>query len=85
MKTETPLKFKPLLKNKLFLHVVAMLIFCSCSSDRYIYSASAPDNFLSISKFDVINRIVAGTFTFKVSTISCGTIEATDGRFDVKY
>ncbi|MEO6868802.1 MAG: hypothetical protein ABI168_04100 [Ginsengibacter sp.] len=40
---------------------------------------------LNISKFDLINRIISGTFSFKISTPKCGLIEATDGRFDLKY
>jgi hypothetical protein len=40
---------------------------------------------LTITKFDIVNKIVSGTFSFKVSTSTCGVIDATDGRFDVKY
>ena len=40
---------------------------------------------LTLTKFDTINKIVSGTFSFKISTPECGLIEATDGRFDVKY
>ena len=36
---------------------------------------------LNITRFD--NGLVSGTFSFKVATAVCGTIEATDGRFDV--
>ncbi len=40
---------------------------------------------LVISKFDIYDKIVSGTFTFKVKTDQCGEIEVTYGRFDVKY
>lgn len=40
---------------------------------------------LLITKFDTSNRIVSGTFDFKFNNANCGTIEATQGRFDVKY
>jgi hypothetical protein len=40
---------------------------------------------LRITKFDLANRITSGTFSFKVSTVECGTIDVTDGRFDVRY
>lgn len=40
---------------------------------------------LNISNFDRNNRIISGTFSFKISTAECGLIEATEGRFDVKY
>ncbi|MBS1737490.1 MAG: hypothetical protein JSS98_12905 [Bacteroidetes bacterium] len=41
--------------------------------------------YLTISKFDTSMRIVSGTFSFSVSTSKCGLIEASEGRFDVKY
>ncbi len=40
---------------------------------------------LNITRFDTQTRVVSGTFSFKGTTQSCGTVEATDGRFDVKY
>ena len=40
---------------------------------------------LIITRFDTITRIVSGTFSFKVTTAACGTIDGTDGRFDVRY
>ena len=40
---------------------------------------------LTINKFDTGNRIVSGTFSFKVTTPNCGTIDGTDGRVDVKF
>ena len=40
---------------------------------------------LTITRFDTITRIISGTFSFKVATSRCGTIDGTDGRFDVKY
>jgi hypothetical protein len=40
---------------------------------------------LNISNFDRSNRIISGTFSFKISTAKCGLIEATEGRFDIKY
>lgn len=40
---------------------------------------------LIITRFDTITRIISGTFTFKVTTSSCGIIDGTEGRFDVKY
>ena len=40
---------------------------------------------LTITRFDTITRIISGTFSFKVTKPTCGTIEGTDGRFDVTY
>ena len=41
--------------------------------------------YLDVRKFDNSNRIISGTFSFKVTTSTCGTIDGTDGRFDVKF
>ena len=38
---------------------------------------------LVITRFDTNPGIVSGTFSFKATTAACGTIEGTDGRFDV--
>jgi hypothetical protein len=40
---------------------------------------------LTITRFDLSNRIVSGVFTFKFNNADCGAVETTDGRFDVKY
>lgn len=38
---------------------------------------------LIITRFDTNPGIISGTFSFKAATAACGTIEGTDGRFDV--
>jgi ABC-type uncharacterized transport system substrate-binding protein len=38
-----------------------------------------------VSKFDTINRIVAGTFYFTAIDSSGKTVKVTNGRFDIKY
>ncbi|MEO6453447.1 MAG: hypothetical protein ABIN97_05210 [Ginsengibacter sp.] len=55
----------------------------NCQFDTY--SDTPTSGFLDITKFDKANRIISGTFNFKFSNQNCGTIDATDGRFDVKY
>ncbi len=40
---------------------------------------------MNITKFDKTERILSGTFEFKVLPSMCDTLTATDGRFDVKY
>jgi hypothetical protein len=37
------------------------------------------------SKIDGVNRILSGTFQFKVPVSGCDTIYFTDGRFDIRY
>ncbi len=38
-----------------------------------------------ITKLDIPNRIVSGTFDFKYKTTNCDTVRITDGRFDIKF
>ena len=40
---------------------------------------------LTITRFDSINFIVAGTFEFTTATEGCDTIRVTNGRFDIPY
>ena len=40
---------------------------------------------VEIIKFDITNKIIAGTFEMKLWKDGCDTIHITDGRFDVKY
>lgn len=38
-----------------------------------------------ITKLDIANHIISGTFDFKYKTQSCDTVYITDGRFDIKF
>ena len=38
-----------------------------------------------ITKLDIPNRIISGTFDFKFKTLQCDTVFITDGRFDIKF
>ena len=38
-----------------------------------------------ISKLDIPNRIISGTFDFKAIKPGCDTVRITDGRFDFKF
>jgi hypothetical protein len=40
---------------------------------------------LTISKFDQINYIISGTFSFSTVTDNCENINITNGRFDLLY
>jgi hypothetical protein len=40
---------------------------------------------LEITKFDARNRIVSGTFSFKLLQAGCDTLRITQGRFDAKF
>ena len=39
----------------------------------------------TITKLDIPNRIISGTFNCKFKTLQCDTVFITDGRFDVKF
>lgn len=38
----------------------------------------------TITKYDLTNGIISGTFNFKYKTLTCDTVYVTDGRFDYK-
>ena len=38
-----------------------------------------------ITKLDIPNRIISGTFDFKFKTQQCDTVYVTEGRFDIKF
>lgn len=42
------------------------------------------NNQITITRFDLPNRIIAGTFQFTLFKPGCDTVRITDGRFDVK-
>jgi hypothetical protein len=39
---------------------------------------------LKVTRIDLNNKIISGTFSFKVEIPGCSTINATEGRFDLK-
>ena len=39
----------------------------------------------TITKLDISNQIISGTFDFKYKTQICDTVFVTDGRFDIKF
>jgi len=42
------------------------------------------NSFINVTKFDLPNRIIAGTFQFTLAKVGCDTIRITEGRFDIK-
>ena len=38
-----------------------------------------------ITRLDITNRIISGTFDFKALKPGCDTVRVTDGRFDIKF
>ena len=42
------------------------------------------DSWVNVQKFDLQNRIIAGTFHFSLYKSGCDTVHITDGRFDIK-
>lgn len=56
--------------------------YCFRSWDDTIPNHNA---FLNITKFDLQNRIISGTFEFALTKAGCETVRITQGRFDMKY
>ena len=54
---------------------------------NYYYTDSNYTGFVAITKLDLANKIISGTFQFDAeSQLTAGTVvNITDGRFDVKY
>ncbi len=40
---------------------------------------------VTFTRLDSANRVVSGTFSFKVPMAGCDTLDFTDGRFDIGY
>ena len=38
-----------------------------------------------ITKLDIPNRIISGTFDFRAVRPNCDTLRVSDGRFDIKF
>lgn len=51
---------------------------------EYHYSTTIITGSLTITKLDLINKFISGTFEFKLEKNGCPTINATQGRFDLK-
>jgi hypothetical protein len=45
---------------------------------------SLHNSFLSITKFDLQNGIIAGIFEYSLGKRGCDTVRITEGRFDIK-
>lgn len=41
-------------------------------------------NYVNITRFDLTQRVIAGTFEFTLATPGCDTVRITQGRFDIK-
>jgi hypothetical protein len=70
----------------LFLHSKFVVVHSdqvNCSFHTYYDTPTS--GVLNITKFDMNARIISGTYSFVISTTACGTIKATEGRFDVKF
>lgn len=61
--------------------------FCADLPTNCTYFTDTLNNtgHLYITKFDTINRIISGTFDMILAKDSCGDINITDGRFDIRY
>ena len=71
----------PLLLHSQFNVVFSDQINCNF----HTYYDNPISGVLNISLFDRSKRIISGTFSFNISTSECGLIQATEGRFDLKF
>jgi hypothetical protein len=53
----------------------------NCSYDNLDYTKGT----LEITRFDTVNYIVSGRFSFTLAKLGCDTVRITDGRFDIKF
>jgi hypothetical protein len=65
------------------------LKFTGSSNTGCSYSLREEDNGqsgqLTITRLDLQNQIIAGTFSFTLTKKDCDTVRITDGRFDLKF
>ncbi|GAA3922444.1 hypothetical protein [Hymenobacter algoricola] len=59
--------------------------FADHNSSCEYESNSGPAGTVDITRLDPVARIVSGRFAFSLRKPGCPNIEATDGRFDIKY
>ncbi|GAB1463104.1 hypothetical protein MASR2M52_11350 [Pedobacter sp.] len=60
------------------------VIYRNSKSDCYYFENRIVSGSLTITKLDLINKFISGTFEFKLEKDGCLTINATQGRFDLK-
>ena len=62
-----------------------MNVYYSDSKNECSYDEnSTVSGFITITRFDLSAKIISGTFHFKLEKDGCETIDATDGRFDMR-
>lgn len=49
------------------------------------YDSCWSSGFITVEKFDRLQRIIAGEFEFKLYLLGCDTVRITNGRFDLKF
>ena len=49
------------------------------------YTTALRPAMVEITRLDLVNRIVAGRFSFTLETPGCGPVVVTDGRFDSRF
>ena len=49
------------------------------------YTSSTPVGTVALTRLDLVNRIVSGTFSFTLEKPGCGRVVVTDGRFDSRF
>src|SRR5690606_33459797 len=60
------------------------IIYDDSKSNCYYYENRIVSGSITITKIDLTNKFISGTFEFKLEKDGCPTINATQGRFDLK-
>ncbi|WP_369414084.1 DUF6252 family protein [Desertivirga xinjiangensis] len=60
------------------------VIYYDSKSRCYYYEDRIVSGSLNITKIDLVNHFISCTFEFKLDKQGCQSINATEGRFDLK-
>ncbi|TKC00739.1 DUF6252 family protein [Pedobacter cryophilus] len=60
------------------------IIYYDSKSNCYYLDDTTISGSLTITKLDLTNKFISGTFNFKLVKSGCSIIDATEGRFDIK-
>ena len=64
----------------------SMLTDSTCAGIVFtIREFKAVDGSVRVTKYDIGQKIIAGTFSFLIPVLGCDSLKITDGRFDIRY
>ena len=63
----------------------AIVLYAQQSGEYYRHPPGDSTGILNLTKLDTVNRIISGTFAFRLYNTWGDSVTVTDGRFDVTY